>query len=133
MNNTQLQIELENAVVENQRQKVRHEKMVMCLAKGITDLENDNEALRAKLAEVEGERDELARMHSHQVEYTQDLVAAYEVERDEARRWAAVWKQSAKMHADGKILLGQEQLGWNYERGHYYQYWGRMVDGYEYD
>lgn len=55
------------------------------------------EALRAKLVEVEREREEFKQAHIAQVEYTHDLIAAYEVERDEARRWARVWKLSAKM------------------------------------
>lgn len=61
--------------------------------------------LRAKLAEVERERDEFKRAHIAQVEYTHDLIIAYEAERDEARKAASAWKRSAKMWRHFAYLL----------------------------
>ena len=73
---------------------------------GTPDYERELEALRAKLAEVEGERDEARqdfggydeRCEFLQGEYSKVLreLEVVTAERDAARRWAGVWKQSAQ-------------------------------------
>lgn len=61
-------------------------------------------ALRAKLAEVEGERDAWKEQFEVSAdpdgdyrEYCSNIMYDLQLERDDARRWAAVWKRSAKM------------------------------------